>query len=226
MSRQRPAAGGRRRRAAGDTSSPEGNWIDPEEAGCRLAVKVTAASDLDPLLAVETVAAIVIEVGDEAVARQQVAKAHGTGRAALLVDRLDLVAPLGADGVQLNRPAEVAAARQRLDRNELVGAMCGHSRHDAMVAGEDGADYVVFGIPGVAPAGGPDGEAGGGPAALVEQVAWWSEVAVLPVMVTGRFTADDARRLAEAGADFIMPTIDGDVPGLEALARALAAAQR
>ena len=225
MRRQRPPAGGRRERPAGD-ASPEGNWIDPEEAGCRLAVTVTAASDLAPLLALEAVAAILVEVGDAAAARAQVAAAHDSGRAALVVDRLDLVRPLGADGVHLNRPGEVAAARRLLDRGELIGAACGHSRHDAMVAGEDGADYVLFGIPGAVPADGPGDDADDGSPGLAGLVAWWSEVAVLPVMAAGKITADDARRLARAGADFILPTIDGDVPGLEALARALAAAQR
>jgi thiamine-phosphate pyrophosphorylase len=214
----------RQRRPA--EAAPDGNWIEPEEAGCRLALTVTARSDLGPLLAFEAVAAILVEVGDEVVARAQVAEAHRTGRAALLVDRLDLVRPLGADGVHLNRPAEVAAARQLLDRGELIGAACGHSRHDAMVAGEDGADYVLFGIPGAAPAEGQGDDAEDGASGLAGLVAWWSEVAVLPVMAAGRFTADDVGRLARAGADFLLPTIDGEVAGLEALARALAAAQR
>jgi thiamine-phosphate pyrophosphorylase len=126
------------------------------------------------------------------------------------------VRPLGADGVLLNRPSEVAAARRVLDQEELIGAVVGGTRHDAMVAGEDGADYVLFGTPDTAPS--------GNLSALAEHVAWWSEVAVLPSVVAGRFTGDEVEALARAGADFILPATDGDVADLEALALALALA--
>jgi thiamine-phosphate pyrophosphorylase len=118
----------------------------------------------------------------------------------------------------LNRPGEVAVARRQLDRGELVGAACGTTRHDAMVAGEDGADYVLFGSLTAPPAGGID--------AFVDHVAWWAEVAVLPGVAAGRFTVADVERLVEAGADFILPATDGDAGLLAALATALAAQQR
>jgi thiamine-phosphate pyrophosphorylase len=200
---------------ANDNRHHDGNWIDPAEAGCRLIVQVGAASALEPLLGIDAVAALLLEVSDEAVAQQQVRTAHATGRAAFLVDRVDLVRPLGADGVFLHQPSEVAAARRVLDQGELIGAAVGATRHDAMVAGEDGADYVLFGTPGAAPS--------GGIAALAEHVAWWSEVAVLPAVVAGRFAVDEVRALARAGADFILPATDGDAEALEVLAAALAA---
>ncbi len=196
-----------------DNRQTDGHWIEPEAVGCRLVVALDAATPLEPLLPIEAIAAFFLAVGDAATARRQVQLAHATGRAALLVDRVDLVGPLGADGVFCNRPAEVAAARQALDRGALIGAAVGATRHDAMVAGEDGADYVLFGIPGAPPA--------GGIAALAEHVAWWSEVAVLPSVVAGRFTGDEVRALVAAGADFILPATDGDTAALEAIAAAL-----
>lgn len=199
---------------ANDNRQNDGHWIDAEEAGCRLIVRLAAATSLEPLLGIEAIAGFLLEVGDEAAARQQVQTAHATGRAAMLVDRVDLVRPLGADGVFLNRPLEVAAARRVLDQGELVGAAVGGTRHDAMVAGEDGADYVLFGTPDIAPS--------GDLSALVDHVAWWSEVAVLPSVVAGRFTGDEVAALARAGADFILPATDGNVEDLENLAAALA----
>jgi len=196
----------------------DGDWIDPAEAGCRLIVRATAGDTLAPLLSEPAVAAVLLEVSDEARLREQVAEAHGAGRAAFLVDRADLVRRLGADGVHLNRPGELARARAALDRGELVGVACGPTRHDAMVAGEAGADYVLFGTPEAPP---PDGIE-----ALAEHVAWWAEIAVLPCVAAGRFSADAVRILADAGADFILPAIDGDAPSLAALASMLDALER
>lgn len=199
---------------ANDNRQNDGHWIDAEEAGCRLIVKLSADTPLEPLLGIEAIAGFLLEVDDQAAARQQVQTAHATGRAALLVDRVDLVHSLGADGVFLNRPSELAAARRVLDQGELIGAAVGGTRHDAMVAGEDGADYVLFGTPDIAPSGDLD--------ALLEHVAWWSDVAVLPSVVAGRFTGDEVSALALAGADFILPAADSDAAALETLAAALA----
>lgn len=194
-------------------TSTDADWIDPAEAGCRLLARVGSRDAALPLLAVASLAALLIEVTDEAAAAGQIEAAHGMGRAALLVDRPDLVRRLGADGVHLNRPGEIGDARAILDRGELIGAAAGRSRHDAMVAGEAGADYVLFGTPEAPP---PDGIE-----ALAEHIAWWAEIAVLPCAAAGRFDADDVRRLALAGADFILPAIDGDAVLLATLAAVL-----
>jgi thiamine-phosphate pyrophosphorylase len=66
------------------------------------------------------------------------------------------------------------------------------SRHAAMVAGEAGADYVQFGSLDLAP-----------PGAVIDLVAWWHELFVLPCAAAGRFSPATARTLAEAGADFL-----------------------
>ena len=68
------------------------------------------------------------------------------GRVAfLLQDDVDLALSLGADGVHLGDPAKVREARARLGPDRILGASCGRSRHAAMLAGEDGADYIAFG---------------------------------------------------------------------------------
>lgn len=196
----------------------EGDWIDPAEAGCRLLVRLAAGADAEPFARIDAVAGLLLEIADEPAAGPQVATAHRHGRAAFLVDRPELVRRLGAEGVLLNRPNELARARALLDQGELIGVACGGSRHDAMVAGEDGADYVLFGTPEAPP---PDGIE-----ALAELVAWWAEIAVLPCVAAGRFSAGEVERLALAGADFILPAVDGDAGRLAALAPPIETQQR
>jgi len=199
----------RRRTGRKDPDTEPGNWVDVADQGCRLLVACPAGLDPAPFLAIAAVAGLVLP-GEPGADTIDVVRA--VGRAAFLVDRPDLVRALGADGVLLNRPGAVGPARLLLDQGELIGAAVGGTRHDAMVAGEDGADYVLFGTPGKTPADGIEN--------LAAHVAWWTGIAVLPCVVAGRFTADDVRRLAAAGADFLLPDVD-DAAGLAALAAVL-----
>ncbi len=70
------------------------------------------------------------------------------------------------------------------------------SRHDAMVAGEDGADYLLFGEP---------GENGARPSAeaIAERIAWWAEL-FSPPCVAYAGTIEEAGMFAKAGADFVL----------------------
>ena len=108
---------------------------------------------------------------------------------ALLVDgRPELVARSGADGAHLNGVAALGAALETLKPDRIAGVGDLRTRHDAMVAAESGADYVLFG----------DAEA----AANLERVAWCAEVLELPCAGFARSEAEVAP-LVEAGADFI-----------------------
>ncbi|MBB3064810.1 thiamine phosphate synthase [Limibacillus halophilus] len=100
----------------------------------------------------------------------------------------------GCDGVQVSGDGKaVQKARDFLDDGAIVGAACGGSRHDAMVAGESGADYVVFGD-----------LSADGQTAEAETLAWWQETMLLPSVAAGAHNLQDAERLAQAGADFIL----------------------
>src|SRR5262249_52362723 len=68
-------------------------------------------------------------------------------------------------------------------------------RHDAMVAAEAGADYVMFGEPDAA---------GRRPAfdAVAERVAWWAQLFEVPC-VGFAASLEELEPLAAAGADFI-----------------------
>lgn len=101
-----------------------------------------------------------------------------------------LVERLGLDGVHLADGArQVAKWRKELGEDAIVGAFCGHSRHDGLAAGEAGADYIAFG---------PAGETalGDGSRAEADLFAWWSEMIEVPVVAEGALTPDLLRALA------------------------------
>jgi len=117
------------------------------------------------------------------------------GAALLLDGHADLVARAGADGAHLTGIEAVTEATERLKPERIAGAGGLNSRHDAMVAAEAGADYVMFGEPaasGVRPSF----------AAVEERVAWWAEVFEVPC-VGYAAALDEVKPLVAAGADFI-----------------------
>ena len=155
--------------------------------------------------------------------------AQGHGIAVLLEDRPELLASSGADGLHLTlggtsggKGPRLKDLRARLGADVILGAGCGASRHLAMTAGEQGADYIGFGD--------PEGAAEGGGAADPEMVAWWEAVMTPPQVAFGAADPAEAARLAAAGADFVAagPALwasGGDpAAALEALRTALARA--
>jgi thiamine-phosphate pyrophosphorylase len=117
------------------------------------------------------------------------------GIALLLDGHPDLVARAGADGAHLTGLAAFTAAFDMLKPARIAGAGGLLTRHDAMLAGEKGADYVMFGEPG-ADGRRPDF------AAIAERVAWWAEV-FEPPCVGFAAHLDEVAALAAAGADFV-----------------------
>jgi thiamine-phosphate pyrophosphorylase len=116
---------------------------------------------------------------------------------ALLLDgHADLVARSGADGAHLTGIATLQEWIGRLHPSHIAAAGGLKTRHDAMLAAEQGADYVMFGE--------PDPDDGHRPAfpAIIERVAWWAEV-FEPPCVGYAGSLDEITPLAAAGADFI-----------------------
>src|SRR5258706_13972204 len=94
---------------------------------------------------------------------------QGAGAALLVDGRPDIVARAGADGAHLAGLDALQAPVRTLKPNYIAGAGGLRSRHDAMVAAEAGADYVMFG----------EGEAAGPPPppdALFYPVRGWAEI--------------------------------------------------
>jgi thiamine-phosphate pyrophosphorylase len=116
----------------------------------------------------------------------------------LLNDRPDLVARLDCDGVHIGQEdGTVAAARNLLGRDRIVGVTCHASRDLAMTAAEAGADYVAFGafFPSTTKQTHHTPDA--------EILSIWQETMLTPCVAIGGITADNCRGLVAAGADFI-----------------------
>ena len=123
---------------------------------------------------------------------------HAREVAFLINDRPDLAAQTGADGVHVGQhDAACATARQVVGENAIVGVTCHNSRHLAMLAGDEGADYVAFG------AFYPTTTKQAKTQADLDLLAWWSEVTELPCVAIGGITVANCGRLVTAGADFI-----------------------
>ncbi len=118
--------------------------------------------------------------------------------AALLLDGcVDLVARAGADGAHMTGISAFTEALEQLKPERIAGVGGLASRHDAMSAAEQDADYVMFGEP---------DSSGARPAfaAIEERVAWWAEVFEIPC-VGYAASLEEIAPLVAAGADFIAP---------------------
>jgi thiamine-phosphate pyrophosphorylase len=129
------------------------------------------------------------------------------GVALLLDGHPDLVARPGADGAHLAGIAAFQEARALLKPARIAGCGALETRHDAMLAAELDADYVMFGE--------PDAE-GRRPSfdAVLDRVSWWAEVFEIPC-VGFAATVAEAEQLAAAGVDFVAlgDCIFGDARG-------------
>jgi thiamine-phosphate pyrophosphorylase len=157
--------------------------------------------DLDATLPAGDVAAVLLRLAD-ADERALVNRAKAVAAAvqrrdvALILDgRAEIVGKAGADGAHLTGIEAFMAAVQNLKPERIAGAGGLRSRHDAMLAGESGADYVMFGE--------PDRRERRPPfAAVAERVAWWAGLVEVPCIgYAGK--SDEVRVLAQAGADFV-----------------------
>jgi len=121
---------------------------------------------------------------------------QNAGAALLLDGHVELVARAGADGAHLAGIAALKEALPNLKPDRIAGVGALATRHDSMVAGELGADYVLFGEPdakGTRPSTG----------AIAERIGWWAEL-FEPPCVGYAASRDEASEFVMAGADFIL----------------------
>ena len=141
------------------------------------------------------------DVSDDAIRRaadilRPVAQERGV--AFLMNDRPDLAAETGCDGVHVGQEdVTYKEARRIVGPQAIVGVTCHNSRHLAMVAAEQGADYVAFGAFFTTGTKAPKTRA------EPEILTWWSEIMEVPCVAIGGITVDNAAVLVEAGADFL-----------------------
>jgi thiamine-phosphate pyrophosphorylase len=159
------------------------------------------ARELDTVVTTADIAAVLLRLAD-ADERSLVNRAKMIASAvqrrdiALLLDgRAEIVGRVGADGAHLSGIEAFTAALPSLKPDRIAGAGGLRSRHDAMLAGESGADYVLFGE--------PDRRGNRPPFGAVEdRVKWWADLVEVPCIgYAGE--ADEVRLLAQAGADFV-----------------------
>jgi thiamine-phosphate pyrophosphorylase len=127
---------------------------------------------------------------------KQIAPVCQEHNAALLVDgRAEIVARGGADGAHLTGIDAFSESLQTLKPERIAGCGGLAMRHDAMLAAEQGADYVMFGEPDA------HGERPSF-AHVEERVAWWAEVFEAPC-VGYAAALEEVAALVAAGADFV-----------------------
>jgi len=159
------------------------------------------AADLSAVLGAADVAAVLMRLpatDDRSLVSQVKALApaiQDRGAALLLDGRPDIAAKAGADGVHITDLAVFADALASLKPDRIVGAGGLATRHDAMLVAEQGGDYVMFGEPD-ADRQRPSFDA------ILERLAWWSEVFEIPCVGWAE-SAAEIEPIARTGADFV-----------------------
>ena len=116
----------------------------------------------------------------------------------ILNDHLEIALEVGADGVHLgDEDGSIFEARKKSPQNFIIGSSCYNSRHLAMEAGEQGANYIAFGAffetkTKVTKA-----------KAEPEILEWASEILNLPIVAIGGIDDKNSKQLTKAGADFV-----------------------
>ncbi|MDI7773825.1 thiamine phosphate synthase [Asticcacaulis sp. EMRT-3] len=157
-----------------------------------------------------------------AAARALMPIAHAHHVAVLMNDHVMLAKELGLDGVHLGQSdTPLRDARRILGPNAMIGVTCHNSRHLAMEAAENGADYVAFG------AFYPTTTKTVEHMAELETLSIWQEVMEVPCVAIGGITADNAAEVVRAGADFLAVSAavwnhpQGAAAGVDALKAAM-----
>ena len=159
-------------------------------------------ADLPGLLAGADIAAVLLrlQMTDQ---RSMISKVktlapsiQNAGAALLLDGHVELVARAGADGAHLSGIAALEEALPTLKPDRIAGVGGLETRHDSMLAGELGVDYVLFGEPD-SHGKRPSAEA------IAERLDWWAELFEAPCIgyATSR---EEAYEFARAGADFVL----------------------
>ncbi len=140
-----------------------------------------------------------IEIKQSAQKLQKICRANNC--LFLLNDSVEMALEIGADGVHLGvEDGSIKIARQKAQKINpgfVIGASCYDSKHLAMEAGEQGADYVSFG----AFFDSKTKKSRGKP--TLEILQWCSEITNLPIAAIGGINDQNCTSLIKAGADFI-----------------------
>ena len=171
--------------------------VSPQEVGGLFPDRLKAAFGGGPVAAFQL---RVKDVGEHELARladplQRICDDHDV--AFIVNDSVALAKRIGADGVHLGQSdGDLREARAILGPSVQIGRTCHDSRHLAMQAGEDGADYVAFGA---------FYETTTKPSHYRPEpkiLSWWSALFEVPCVAIGGITPANVGPLVAAGADF------------------------
>jgi len=116
----------------------------------------------------------------------------------ILNDRPDIAYEMGCDGVHLGQDdASYKEARGLIGENAIIGVTCHNSKHLAVVAADQGADYIAFGS--FFPTTTKDTKF----QAPIDILRWWQKLMTIPCVAIGGITAENGVELVRAGADFL-----------------------
>ena len=130
----------------------------------------------------------------EAVALRQLCDTHGVPL--IVGGDIALARSVTADGVHLDTPDDVAAARAALGERAIVGVSCRGSLPSALAAARAGASYVSFGVFFPSPT---------KPLAPCVSIELLRQSAALgvPRVAIGGITPENGAALVDAGADYL-----------------------
>jgi thiamine-phosphate pyrophosphorylase len=116
----------------------------------------------------------------------------------LMNDFPDLAVESGCDGVHVGQEdTDYAEARRIVGKDAIVGVTCHSSKHLAMEAADNGADYVAFGAFYATTT--KQAKGGASPEILDD----WSQTTNVPCVAIGGITPANCAPLVKAGADFL-----------------------
>lgn len=214
-----------RLRPAGKRHDCQIYLISPNDVGGNFPDHLRAVLDAAPVTAFQFRLKGVDQHAAARLAEPLQAICAATDVAFIVNDDMGLAKRLGADGVHLGQgDGDVREARRLLGPDAQIGVTCHASRHLAMEAGEAGADYVAFGAFFPTTTKKTEHVAG------VELLGWWSALSDIACVAIGGIDAGNCAPLVRGGADFLAVSggvwnhADGAVAGVQALHRAIAAA--
>lgn len=169
-----------------------------------------ATARLTAALATSPVASVLLRAAQHksfgaGVAKTLTSLAQKRGVAVLIESDASLARMIKADGVHLSWSKDplkaYREARETLGAHAMIGADAGRSRDDAMELGEQGADYIAFGIPAHVE------DRATAEARQCDLVAWWSEIFEVPCVAFDVASPEQASALAASSADFVTVAI-------------------
>lgn len=160
--------------------------------------------DLDKVIAAELVSSFQLRLKDienrdiVLMGKKIVPILQDAGIAVIINDNAKIARDLHADGVHLGQEdGTILEARKILGKDGIIGRTCHSSKHLAMAAAEEGADYVAFG------AFFPTQTKEVAHQADTELLYWWQNIMEIPCVAIGGINAQNVRPIADAGADFV-----------------------